>query len=133
MKCVFCQIVQGEIQSYKVYEDKITYAFLDLYPVADGHVLVIPKRHFADWSSCPPDVLSQVALTAQKVRHLIAQKLKPSGFNYVSNEKAIAYQVIFHFHIHVIPKYKAREGYLMSKNPACARTVKKVFAQIKSH
>ena len=114
--CVFCKIVKGELPSYKIYENEDCYAFLSTYPVCDGHTLVIPKKHMVDLSTCDDDLLKKTIISTKKVQSILQKKLNPSGFNYVSNEKAVAYQVIFHFHIHVLPKYEKDKGFLLSRN-----------------
>lgn len=132
LDCLFCQIIEGQVPSYKIYEDQYCYAFLDRFPVSEGHTLVVPKKHFCDWSTTDEEDLKATAVATQKTQKLLQKKLNPLGFNYVSNEKAISYQVIFHFHIHIIPKYREKDGYLLKKNINNKRTVEEIFAVLQS-
>ncbi|MDR2847379.1 MAG: HIT domain-containing protein [Mycoplasmataceae bacterium] len=112
MECVFCEIIKGTIKANIVASNANAIAFLDATPVSDGHVLVIPKQHYRDLSSCPIDVLNDVMKLVSEVTHIISDsKLRPWGFNFVSNEGKIAGQQVMHFHMHIIPKYSKNEGY----------------------
>lgn len=105
--CVFCKIVRGELPSFKVYEDDKTLAFLDIHPTNPGHTLVIPK---ADDTVNIFDVSAEdwqaTTETARKVAHALEKALDADGVNIVMNNRSNAGQVIFHPHIHVIPRYK---------------------------
>ncbi|MBH8623074.1 HIT family protein [Spiroplasma sp. hyd1] len=109
--CIFCKIIAQEIPSKKIYENDLVYAFLDLFPNSDGHTLIIPKKHFDYYSETDDKHLAAVAKVGKKVAQKMYQVLKPVGINYVSNEKSEAFQQVFHYHLHVIPKYKKEEGY----------------------
>lgn len=109
--CIFCKIIAQEIPSKKIYENDLVYAFLDLFPNSDGHTLIIPKKHFDYYSETDDEHLAAVAKVGKKVAQKMYQVLKPVGINYVSNEKSEAFQQVFHYHLHVIPKYKKEEGY----------------------
>lgn len=112
--CIFCKIANREINSKLIAENKNAIAFMDIDPISDGHILVIPKQHYNDLSSCDDQALSDVVLLAKQIAKKIdGSKLKPWGFNYLSNEKAIAGQVVNHFHFHVIPKYGKTEGFIL--------------------
>lgn len=105
--CVFCKIVRGELPSHKVYEDEKSLAFLDIHPVNPGHTLVIPKaentKNIFDVS--PEDWVSTTE-AARKVAHILEKALGPAGVNIMMNNRSDAGQMIFHPHIHVIPRYK---------------------------
>jgi histidine triad (HIT) family protein len=109
--CIFCKIVEGEIPSYKVYEDDSVLAFLDIAPVNIGHTLVIPKEHFENILETPEDLIADMMKVAKKVSHGI-DALGSDGININMNNRAAAGQVIFHSHIHVIPRY-ADDGFQM--------------------
>ena len=104
--CIFCKIVAGESPSYNIYEDDETLALLNIHPVNRGHVLVIPKAHHADLYETPKDVFAKVMDTV----HLIAPKLKRAlnadGINVGINTEEAAGQIIFHLHVHVIPRFE---------------------------
>jgi histidine triad (HIT) family protein len=106
MASIFTRIVNGEIPAHRVYEDDQTLAFLDINPASHGHTLVIPKQEFADLLTTPPELLAAVALTSQKVARAIMAALQPDGINIVQNNGAAAGQVVFHYHMHVIPRWQ---------------------------
>jgi histidine triad (HIT) family protein len=105
--CVFCKIVRGELPSFKVYEDEKTLAFLDIHPVNPGHTLVIPKaedtKNIFDVS--PEDWRATTEAT-RKVAHALERATGADGVNIMMNNRSHAGQVIFHPHVHVIPRYK---------------------------
>lgn len=104
--CLFCKIVAGEIPSNKVYEDERTYAFLDIAPVNPGHTLVIPKAHSHNIFDIQPEDWAAVAGTARKVAIAIEEALGADGVNIGMNNREHAGQVVFHPHVHVIPRHK---------------------------
>ncbi len=103
--CIFCKLVNGEIPSTKLYEDSEALAFLDINPVNLGHALVIPKKHFKNILETPEDIMAHMMKIVKKVSHGL-EALKPDGININMNNKEAAGQVVFHSHIHVIPRYK---------------------------
>ena len=111
-ECIFCKIINNEIPSKKIAENNGAIAFLDLYPVSLGHTLVIPKKHCPNFSECDDESLNYVMSLAKDVANLLKNtNLGIQGFNYLSNENAIAGQVIPHFHFHIIPKYNEGKGF----------------------
>lgn len=102
--CIFCKIVKGEIPSSKVYEDETSLAFLDIAPVNIGHTLVIPKEHFENILETPEDIMAHTMKIVKKVSHGL-EVLKPDGININMNNKSAAGQIVFHSHIHIIPRY----------------------------
>jgi len=103
--CLFCKIVAGEIPSVQIAEDERTLAFMDISPATRGHALVIPKAHAPDLLSIPPDDLAACAQTAQRVALRAKETLGADGVNLLNSCGADAWQTVFHFHIHVIPRY----------------------------
>lgn len=103
--CIFCKIVKGEIPSYKIYEDEKTYAFLDINPVNPGHTLVIPKKHALDVFEIEESEWDAVMRTVQKVARALEKSLQPTGINLAMNNRSGAGQVVFHAHVHVMPRY----------------------------
>lgn len=103
---LFTRIANGEIPSAKIYEDDHTFAFLDINPASRGHTLVIPKSEFPDLFSAPPDILAAVARTTQLVAQALRAALKPDGLNIVQNNGKAAGQEIFHYHVHLIPRWE---------------------------
>jgi histidine triad (HIT) family protein len=104
-QCLFCGIVAGSVPSVKVAEDATTYAFMDINPASDGHLLVIPKRHSKDLSEIPPDDLTAVTLAAQRIANTALKELGADGVNLLNCCGADAWQTVFHFHWHVVPRY----------------------------
>ncbi|ASZ09004.1 HIT family protein [Mesoplasma chauliocola] len=116
-ECLFCKIINQDIPSHKIYENEYVYAFLDIFPVTDGHTLIIPKVHAENLTKTPDLYLVEVAKAKKVVAELLQEKLDGvKGFNYVSNQEAIAKQVVFHYHEHILPKFKVDEGFLHDKN-----------------
>lgn len=102
--CIFCKIIAGEIPAEKIYEDEHTCAFLDINPNNFGHALVLPKTHFESIFDMPKETLGYVYTATQKVAKAL-KKSGAEGVNTISNNGAAAGQLIFHAHIHVIPRY----------------------------
>ncbi|TSC93787.1 MAG: Hit-like protein involved in cell-cycle regulation [Candidatus Berkelbacteria bacterium Athens1014_28] len=108
--CIFCQIVAGEIPSYKIYEDNEILAFLDILPVNPGHVLVISKKHFDDFLTTPDAIHCQIIKVAKKIGKKIVESGLGEGFNIGVNTGSVAGQVVNHFHLHLMPRKKG-DGY----------------------
>ena len=103
--CLFCRIVAGEIPSTRVYEDKRTIAFMDINPGTRGHLLVIPREHAADLLAIDPEDLAACARTAQVMAERVSERLGADGVNLINSCGKAAWQTVFHFHVHVIPRY----------------------------
>lgn len=103
--CIFCAIVAGEIPATRVREDDQTLAFMDTAPATPGHALVVPKRHSEDLWSIAPEDLAATARAAQEVARLARDNLGAAGVNLLNSCRPEAWQTVFHFHIHVIPRY----------------------------
>ncbi len=103
--CTFCKIVLSEIPSQKIYEDDIVMAFLDINPVSYGHTLVIPREHFADFVSTPPEILTAVVKVARKIAPSILKAMNSQAFNIGVNNGSAAGQDVFHVHLHIIPRF----------------------------
>jgi histidine triad (HIT) family protein len=107
--CVFCAIVAGTAPAERVYEDASVVAIMDLHPAATGHVLVIPKHHSPDlWHIQPADAKQAMAASVQ-VASMIRRALGPDGINLVHATGRAAWQTVFHFHLHLVPRYE-RDG-----------------------
>jgi histidine triad (HIT) family protein len=103
--CIFCKIVAGEIPSTKIDEDERTIAFMDISPATRGHALVIPRAHATDVHEIEPQDLAAVAVMAQRVAAKARANLGAAGVNLLNSSGAAAWQTVFHFHMHVIPRY----------------------------
>ena len=104
--CIFCKIANGEIPSRTIYEDEQFRVFLDLSPAAKGHALIVPKEHYANLYEMPEDLAADVMRLAKKEMALMTQKLSCDGFQLVQNNGETAGQTVFHFHLHLIPRYR---------------------------
>lgn len=104
--CIFCKIAGGEIPSATVYEDSDFRVILDLGPASRGHALILPKEHFKDLCELDESVAAKVLPLAGKVGAAMKEVLGCSGFNVVQNNGETAGQTVFHFHVHIIPRYE---------------------------
>jgi len=102
--CLFCKIVSNEIPSYKVYEDDFVLAFLDIAPVNYGHVLVIPKKHYANMEEITEDDLCRVMRVVKKIGESIKNNFGVPAYNIQENNDPISGQVVPHLHFHIIPR-----------------------------
>lgn len=112
--CIFCKLINGEIPSAKIYEDEHVFAFMDIMPLTKGHILVIPKEH----KESIYDLSEEQAANLFKVVPRLASALKdsyhPAGMNLLNNNGAPAGQSVFHFHLHLIPRYDETDGFKAS-------------------
>jgi len=102
--CIFCKITKGEIPSFKVYEDDRVFAFEDINPIAEGHTLVIPKRHTQDLWEIPGEDLAAVHLASQKIIRAIKEVLNPTGVACLQLNGRGVNQVVMHYHLHLVPR-----------------------------
>ncbi|MBJ7329924.1 MAG: HIT family protein [Solirubrobacteraceae bacterium] len=103
--CLFCKIASGEIPATKLAEDERTITFMDINPATRGHALVIPRDHSRDLLEIGPDDLAACFSAAQRLAQLMPEKLGADGVNVLNSCKPAAWQTVFHFHVHVIPRY----------------------------
>lgn len=104
--CLFCQIIKGEIPSLKVYENDYVYAFLDIHPCTLGHTLIIPKKHFDNVYDLEEPYASEIIKAAIYIANLQKEKLGATSVNLINNSGKLALQTVFHFHLHVLPRYE---------------------------
>lgn len=104
--CIFCKIANGEIPSKTLYEDEDFRVILDLGPATKGHALILPKNHYANLYELPDETAAKVMKLAKKMATQMTEKLECDGFNLVQNNGEAAGQTVFHFHLHLIPRYK---------------------------
>lgn len=104
--CIFCKISNGEIPSTTLYEDDDFRVIFDLGPASKGHALILPKKHFDDVFSMDEDTASKIFVVATKVARAMKEVLDFDGMNIVQNNGTIAGQTVFHFHMHLIPRYE---------------------------
>ena len=113
--CIFCKIVKGEAPCFKIYEDELTLAFLDIFPATAGHILIITKEHFSDIFEADPAALAQVAANSVKMAKAIEDVIGPDGLGVYQLNRPAAGQTVFHYHMHLIPQYDDRKIGIHSK------------------
>jgi histidine triad (HIT) family protein len=103
--CIFCKIVAGELPAQKVDEDEHTVSFMDIHPWTRGHALVIPREHVENLYEIGEDDMRRTMLGAQRLARRMKERLGCDGINLLNSCEPAAWQTVFHFHIHVIPRY----------------------------
>ena len=103
MDCIFCKIINGEIPSCTVYEDEIVKVFLDIHPEANGHMLIIPKKHILNLDDMDLDTLNHIMEVAKKMKKLLEERLHIDGLTLIQNNGAV--QEVKHYHLHLKPYY----------------------------
>ena len=111
--CIFCKIAAGEIPSRKIYEDKDLIAIMDLSPTSKGHSLIIPKEHYTNIYDIDEEIAGKVMKTAKKLATKMTVALNCDGFNLLQNNGETAGQTMFHFHMHLIPRYKDADNNML--------------------
>lgn len=109
--CLFCKLIHGELPSAKVYEDEHVYAFTDISQITMGHTLVVPKVHTRDIYSTPDEVASNFFAAIPKIARAVKKAYNPVGLNLLNNNEILAGQTVFHFHVHIIPRYDNNDGF----------------------
>ena len=120
--CLFCKIIKGDIPSFKVYEDDMVFAFLDINPKSNGHTLIVPKKHFKDIHDIDSNTLNHIIETAKKLMGILEEKLACDGFTLAQNNGEV--QEVKHFHLHLKPYYKEAQALL---------PIEDVYEKIKEH
>ena len=105
-ECLFCGIVDGSIPSETIDSDERTVAFMDINPATPGHALVVPRAHSAGLLEIGPEDLSATMLASQRLARRMKEALEADGINLINACGAVAWQTVFHFHIHVVPRYE---------------------------
>lgn len=133
MNCIFCKIINGEIPCYKIYEDEIVLAFLDISQASKGHTLVVPKKHYANMLECDEEVLAHLYKVANRLGNLITNRLGALGMNILTNVNEVAGQTVKHFHVHLLPRYNEEDGVkidFVGSNPT-SETLNSILNEIK--
>jgi histidine triad (HIT) family protein len=132
--CLFCKIVAGEIPSTIVDSDERTVAFMDINPGTRGHALVVPRNHSRDLLEIDPEDLAAVAVAGQRLAGRAKEALGADGVNLINSCGAVAWQTIFHFHLHVIPRYADDTVRLpWTPTPGDMEDIQAAGQQIKEH
>ncbi len=106
ISCIFCQIANGNAQAKIVYQDNDVIAFLDINPLAPGHTLVIPKKHIQNVFEMDDDLLHHIFTVAKQIAENMRKNLGAEGVNFLQSNGEAAEQSVFHFHLHIIPRWK---------------------------
>lgn len=129
MDCLFCKIANGEIPSYKLYEDNDLIVFLDINPDCDGHCLVVPKKHYKDINDIPDELLKHVYNTARDISKKLEQKLKCDGISLLQNNGSV--QEVKHYHLHIKPYYSKNPSIKLIKNKELISDPKIIYEKLK--
>ena len=113
--CIFCKLANGEIPTATLYENEDFRVILDAGPATKGHCLILPKAHYADIYEIPDEVLEKAAVLARKMSIRLTKALACDGLNIVQNNKPAAGQTVFHFHMHLIPRYVDDKQHILWK------------------
>lgn len=103
--CIFCSIIRGDTPAFRIFEDEHHIAFLDIYPAALGHTLVVPKKHSTDIHAISADDYGLLASRAKNIADVLQQKLETDGMTLMQMNREAGWQSVFHTHIHVIPRF----------------------------
>lgn len=106
MDCIFCKIANGEIPSATLYEDEDFRVILDVGPASYGHALLLPKKHYANLFELPEELAGKALIVVKKIATVMNETLDCDGLNVVQNNGEAAGQTVFHFHMHMVPRYK---------------------------
>lgn len=115
--CIFCKLANGVFPTNSIYEDEKFNVILDVGPATKGHALILPKEHYKNIYEMPEDLVSDAFKLARNMAVKMADKLDADGFNIVQNNNEVAGQTVFHFHVHLIPRYK-NDGQTIGWNPS---------------
>lgn len=108
--CIFCKIIAGEIPSRTIYEDDDFKVILDVNPASKGHALILPKNHCANLYEIDENLLAKASKLAKKLAVHMSETLNCDGLNFLQNNGEVAGQTVFHFHMHLIPRYKSMKN-----------------------
>ena len=133
--CIFCKILKGDIPSFCVFEDESFKVILDRFPASRGHVLILPKEHYQDLFELPDEIGSKLYPLAKKLAVAIKKAVGAEGINIIQNNGESAGQSVFHFHMHLIPRFKEDHIILnkTSHQDTTLETLEEVAEQIKKY
>lgn len=129
MDCIFCKIINGEIPSYKIYEDEYVLGFLDINPDSDGHTLIIPKKHYKDLDDIDLQTLEKINIAAKSIKKTLEEKLGCYGISLLQNNGEI--QEVKHYHLHLKPFYKGIKTIEITKHPENTKSIDEIYNILK--
>ncbi len=130
MNCIFCKIVNKEIPSHKVYEDELVYAFLDISQGTKGHTLVVPKKHYKDIFELDATISNHIFDVVVKLSKVLKEALGCEGINLVNNNTEVAGQTVFHYHMHIIPRYSKEDKVTITHEDNTGKTSQEEFVEL---
>lgn len=131
--CIFCKIIAGELPSAKVYEDDKVLAFMNLQQINPGHTLVVPKEHHRNIFDINEDIAAEIARVSVLIAKAIRTAYEPAGMNSLQNSEPAAMQSVFHYHLHLIPRYPGDNLLAFAHAPAASpETLNANAAKIKA-
>jgi histidine triad (HIT) family protein len=122
--CIFCRIVAGEAPSARVAEDDLTIVFMDLFPVAEGHTLVVTKEHFTDVHEATAESIAAIGATSKRVADALVAEFRPDGLSVYQANGVAAGQTVFHYHMHLMPRAEGSPLTLHGRAQADAETLR---------
>ena len=131
--CIFCKIVAGQAPSAKVAEDETTLVFMDLFPVAEGHTLVITKEHFENVHEATAESIAAVGAMSKRVADALKAEWQPDGLSIYQANGVAAGQTVFHYHMHLMPRAEGSALSLHGRNQAAPGVLADHAARIASH
>lgn len=129
-KCIFCLIVQGKAAAHRAYEDDRTLVFMDIFPVSDGHTLLIPKNHCQDLFDADPGDLASLMATSTRVATALRRVVEPEGLMVFQLNGAAAGQTVFHYHMHLLPRWADQPLALHTRVPGDPGRLAELAGQI---
>ena len=129
MDCLFCKIINGDIPCFKIYENEDVLAFLDINPDADGHTLIIPKKHFTDLDDIDLKTLESINKASKEIKKILEEKLGCIGISLLQNNGSC--QEVKHYHLHLKPYYEGIKTIEMKKYPENIRDAKEIYDILK--
>ncbi len=130
-QCIFCSIANDIAPSIKVYEDELTVTFMDIHPASEGHVLVIPRKHWVNVLDIDEPSLTAVALRTRLIARAIQAALKPDGIRILQTNGAAARQTVFHYHVHLIPAWQGQPLASHGRSPGDPAKIRVVAEKIR--
>jgi histidine triad (HIT) family protein len=130
--CIFCKIVRGEAPAHRVYEDNRVIVFLDIFPVSEGHTLVVTKQHYSDLFEADPESLQAVATVAKKVAHALREVVRPAGLMVFQLNGSAAGQTVFHYHMHLMPRAEGEPLRLHARKPGDPKQLANLAARLRA-
>lgn len=130
-QCIFCKIINKEIPGHIIYEDNHVLAFLDISQSTKGHTLIIPKKHVQDVFSMTPEDMTHIFTIVPKLATALKSTFNAKGLNIVNNNGEAAGQTVFHYHVHLIPRYDETDGFNTKYTNNMANYTPEVLASLK--